>query len=212
MTTGASVSPTRQARASWATTTRDTFASVSVPGAANSGFAYHYDADGNIKDRVYPDSNTATFTYNADGNPTSQRADGVTVGYSFDAAGEYTGSTVPATDGSGNPAATTALAYDNAGHMTGITDTRGTAVTGAWQLTLDASGEPAQDKIVHGAVNATVTYGYDHAGRLTSACPATGTGGLCTSGSGELPVSPMLPRSGINNSGGEFVRRSCGRH
>ena len=32
-----------------------------------------------------------------------------------------------------------------------------------------------------------MTDGYDHAGRLTSACPATGTGGLCTSGSGELP-------------------------
>jgi RHS repeat-associated protein len=150
---------------------------------AGQAFTYGYDADGNVNFRQYPDGNTATFRFDADEHMASQSADGINTTYSWDAAGHYTG--YAAANGAA-PATTESLGYDNAGNLAGITDTNAGATTGSWQLTRDAANQPVQAKVAHGGFNGTITYTYDDAGRLNSACP-TGAGPTCSSPDGAIP-------------------------
>ncbi|MEY9863623.1 RHS repeat-associated protein [Catenulispora sp. GAS73] len=155
-------------------------AGVTQPGGG--AFAYSYDAAGDITGRTYPDGASITYGYDADSRPTSQTSAGATTAFAYDVAGNLTGVTYPSTTG-----ATEKIGYDAAGRLNTLTTARSGSAVGTWQITRDESGRPTAVSATHAGTTADTSYTYDPAGRLTSACPAIGTGGLCTSAGGTVP-------------------------
>ncbi|MGW1604563.1 DUF6531 domain-containing protein [Streptomyces eurythermus] len=128
------------------------------------GFAYTYDAVGQMLTRKYSDGNTITYTYNADGRTATMAADGKTTTYTWDPAGNLVTSVLPNTE-------TENRTYDRAGRITAVTATKaGTTVTKT-ALTLSAAGLPSRIDVTRADVG-TGGYAltYDAAGRLTSGC------------------------------------------
>ncbi|MFD5127027.1 DUF6531 domain-containing protein [Streptomyces olindensis] len=128
------------------------------------GFAYTYDAAGQMLTRKYSDGNTITYSYDNDGRTSSMTADGVTTNYTWDAAGRLTRSALPNTE-------TEDRAYDRAGRLTAVTSSKaGTTVTKT-ALALSSAGLPTHVDVTRASVG---TGGwdltYDAAGRLTSGC------------------------------------------
>ncbi|MEV4920930.1 DUF6531 domain-containing protein [Streptomyces tirandamycinicus] len=128
------------------------------------GFAYTYDAAGQMLTRKYSDGNSIGYTYDSDGRAATMTADGKTTTYTFDPAGNLTRSALPNTE-------TEDRAYDRAGRLTAVTSAKaGTAVTKT-ALTLSAAGLPTRVDVTRAGVG---TGGYDQtydtAGRLTSGC------------------------------------------
>ncbi len=128
------------------------------------GFAYTYDAAGQILTRKYSDGNTIAYTYDPDGRTATMKADGTTTTYSWDQAGRLTGSALPNTE-------TENRTYDRAGRLTAVTTIKaGTTITRTAQ-TLSAAGLPTRTDVTRAGVG---TGGwdltYDVAGRLASGC------------------------------------------
>nr|WP_243460381.1 RHS repeat-associated core domain-containing protein [Streptomyces sp. M54] len=128
------------------------------------GFAYTYDAAGQMLTRKYADGNTIGYTYDNDGRTTTMTADGTTTAYTSDPAGNLTKTALPNTE-------TEERTYDRAGRVTAVTATKaGTTVTKT-ALTLSAAGLPTRVDVTRAGVG---TGGYDQtydtAGRLTSGC------------------------------------------
>jgi len=141
---------------------------------AIGGFAYTHDGAGNITSRTYPDGEKTTYTYNQDNEQTAQTADGATVNYAYDVAGNLATTTLPSANGF-----TEGRTYDAAGRLTSVGEVKGTPPTETvldnWQLTLDADGRPT---IVTNAIpvsvpsqgSALTKYTYDTDGRVASSC------------------------------------------
>ncbi|MFD5257292.1 DUF6531 domain-containing protein [Streptomyces bobili] len=128
------------------------------------GFAYTYDAAGQILTRKYADGNTITYTYDNDGRTATMLADGKTTTYTWDPADSLTRSALPNTE-------TEDRAYDRAGRLTAVTSAKaGTTVTKT-ALTLSPAGLPTHVDVTRASVG-TGGYDltYDTAGRLTSGC------------------------------------------
>ncbi|MFD7819673.1 putative adhesin [Streptomyces sp. NPDC059698] len=128
------------------------------------GFAYTYDAAGQILTRKYADGNTIGYTYDNDGRTATMTADGTTTTYTSDPAGNLTKTALPNTE-------TEERTYDRAGRVTAVTSTKaGTTVTKT-ALALSAAGLPTRVDVTRAGVG---TGGYDQtydtAGRLTSGC------------------------------------------
>lgn len=119
-----------------------------------------------------PDTTTHTqgYLYNADGQVTTVTEDGKTIASSTYAAGVLTAVTYPSGTGNagngtsgtfsyGPTGAQTAVSWAFASGQTGISDTHA----------LSQSGRIVQDTVTDGADSYVSTYGYDAAGRLTTA-------------------------------------------
>ncbi|MFJ2137072.1 DUF6531 domain-containing protein [Streptomyces sp. NPDC087228] len=128
------------------------------------GFAYTYDAAGQMLTRKYSDGNTITHTYDADGRTATMAADGKTTTYTWDPAGNLLTSALPNTE-------TENRTYDRAGRVTAVTATKAGATVTKTALTLSAAGLPSRMDVTRANVG-TGGYDltYDAAGRLTSGC------------------------------------------
>ncbi|MEU2898615.1 DUF6531 domain-containing protein [Streptomyces sp. NPDC001273] len=128
------------------------------------GFAYTYDAAGQMLTRKYSDGNTITYTYDNDGRTATMLADGKTTRYTWNPAGNLTKSALPNTE-------TEDRAYDRAGRLTAVTSAKaGTTVTKTAH-TLSPAGLPTHVEITRANVGTTgYELTYDTAGRLTSGC------------------------------------------
>ncbi|MFJ4796331.1 DUF6531 domain-containing protein [Kitasatospora purpeofusca] len=147
-------------------------------GVESTGFAYAYDANGNITGRTYPDGRTTTYTYDGDGRRTGQTTDASTTTYTYDPAGHLTTTALPASNGH-----TETRTYDAAGRLKSTASTKGAATLSSWQLTRDAAGQPTKvDTNRAGMTPGTQNYTYDKAGRLLSGCPLSTTATGCTAG------------------------------
>ncbi|WP_370057358.1 PA14 domain-containing protein [Leifsonia sp. EB41] len=115
-------------------------------------------------------SHTEAYAYNADGQATTVTEDGNTIAQSTYTNGILTAVAYPAGAGNagngtsgtftyGPTGAETAVAWAFAAGQTGISDTHA----------LSQSGRIVQDTITDGTTNYVSTYGYDTAGRLTTA-------------------------------------------
>ncbi|WP_229858654.1 DUF6531 domain-containing protein [Streptomyces poonensis] len=128
------------------------------------GFAYTYDAAGQMLTRKYSDGNTISYTYDNDGRTSTMTADGKTTTYTWDAGSNLIKSALPNTE-------TEERAHDRAGRLTSVTSSKsGTTVTNT-ALTLSAAGLPTRVDVTRAGVG-TDGYDltYDTAGRLTSGC------------------------------------------
>ncbi|MFI9182074.1 DUF6531 domain-containing protein [Streptomyces goshikiensis] len=128
------------------------------------GFAYTYDAAGQMLTRKYSDGNTITYTYDADGRTGTMAADGKTTTYTWDPAGNLRTSALPNTE-------TEERTYDRAGRVTAVTATKAGATVTKTALTLSAAGLPSRVDVTRAGVG-TGGYDltYDAANRLTSGC------------------------------------------
>ncbi|GLZ33514.1 hypothetical protein Lesp02_57020 [Lentzea sp. NBRC 105346] len=135
-----------------------------------------YDAAGNVVTVTPPSGHAQTRTYDGSGRvATAADALGNTSRYTYDAAGELTALTLPRGGGYGyhydlagrlssetDPlGATTTFEHDNEGRLTKTTRPSGRVVSAQY----DAAGRLTQRT----AGSDTRTYGYDDAGRITSA-------------------------------------------
>ena len=196
---------------------------LTYPGGQNVG--YTYDAAGHMASATDWAGRVTTFGWNADGEQTTQvTPDGVTLkatldaignvtalaltkgsttlaafGYTYDAAGQLTGTTKPSskhtytyTDGSqlasikttSGGGATGAYTTTPAGLLTGLPDGTAMAYNGAQQLATSTSPAKTQTTFQYDArgnrTSATVgtavsTYEYDQANHLKAATPTAGT-------------------------------------
>ncbi|MFF9392304.1 DUF6531 domain-containing protein [Streptomyces griseoluteus] len=128
------------------------------------GFAYTYDAAGQVLTRKYADGNTITYTHDNDGRIATMAADGKTTTYTWDAAGNLTKSALPNTE-------TEDRTYDRAGRLTAVTSAKaGTTVTKT-ALTLSAAGLPSHIDVTRASIGSGgYDLTYDTAGRLTTGC------------------------------------------
>ncbi|MET8374148.1 RHS repeat domain-containing protein [Streptomyces microflavus] len=128
------------------------------------GFAYTYDAAGQMLTRKYADGNTIAYTYDNDGRTATMKADSTTTTYTWDPAGRLTRSALPNTE-------TEDRTYDRAGRLTAVTSLKGGATVTRTAQTLSAAGLPTRTDITRAGVG---TGGwdltYDDAGRLASGC------------------------------------------
>ncbi|MCL7381280.1 DUF6531 domain-containing protein [Streptomyces sp. 35G-GA-8] len=128
------------------------------------GFAYTYDAAGQMLTRKYSDGNTLTYTYDNDGRTSTMAADSKTTTYTWDAVGNLTKSALPNTE-------TEDRTYDRAGRLTAVASAKAGATVTKTALTLSAAGLPSHVDVTRAGVG---TGGYDQtydaAGRLTSGC------------------------------------------
>lgn len=144
---------------------------TACPTCTPDAFSYSYDAAGNITTRTYPDGTSITYTYNPINEVTGLTDGGATTSYSYNAAGELSKVTLPATNGYVEDPS-----WDRAGRLTKLINSKGTTILSSFDYSLDAVGNPT--KIV--SPNETITYSYDALDRLTKACytsTCTGTTG-----------------------------------
>ncbi|GGZ81565.1 MULTISPECIES: RHS repeat-associated core domain-containing protein [Streptomyces rochei group] len=140
------------------------------------GFAYTYDAAGQMLTRKYSDGNTITYTYDNDGRTATMLADGKTTTYAWDPAGNLTRSALPNTE-------TEDRTYDRAGRLTTVASAKAGATVTKTALTLSPAGLPTHTDITRANVGTTgYDLTYDTAGRLTSGCfPQPWVAGCATS-------------------------------
>ena len=137
---------------------------TSVARGSNT-FSYSYDADGNITQRTYPDTTAVAYAYDDDGRLQTVATSGVgTTSYSYDAAADLTTATLPSANGY-----IETQAYDRAGRLTEVKDTKGASTLADFVQTLDPVGNPLTVART-GSISSTTTYGYDNLDRLTSVC------------------------------------------
>ncbi|MFH8989791.1 DUF6531 domain-containing protein [Streptomyces sp. NPDC017940] len=128
------------------------------------GFAYTYDAAGQMLTRKYSDGNTLTHTYDDDGRTATTTADGRTTSYTWDPADRLTKSALPNTE-------TEERAYDRSGRLTAVTAAKGDTTVTRTALGLSPAGLPTRVDVTRAGVGTGGwDLGYDAAGRLTSGC------------------------------------------
>ena len=147
---------------------------ASVTDAANNTTAYGYDDRGNLTDKVYPDGNRESWTYDAQGNPVSwTNRRGATETFEYDDAGRITrrnfadgssavyryderGNLVEAENGQG----TTTFTYNDHDYLMSV------AYPGDRRLDFEYDDvgrrKSSEDQLGH-----RVTYHYDDAGRFS---------------------------------------------
>lgn len=119
-----------------------------------------------------PDSSTHTeaYTYNADGQVTSVSEDGNTIAQSTYTNGILTAVAYPSGIGNAGNGTSGAFTYGPTGAQTGVAWTFAAGQNGITDShALSQSGRIVQDTITDGTASYVSTYGYDTAGRLTSA-------------------------------------------
>ncbi|WP_432095280.1 DUF6531 domain-containing protein [Streptomyces sp. bgisy100] len=128
------------------------------------GFAYTYDAAGQMLTRKYADGNTTTYTYDADGRTATMAADSTTTNYAYDAEANLTRTKLP-------NSLTEDRAYDAAARLTSVTSTKAGAVVTKTAQTLSPAGQPTRiDTTRAGVAAGGYDLTYDKAGRITSGC------------------------------------------
>lgn len=133
----------------------------------SSGFAYSYDANGQVTKRTYPDGTAAAYGYDDDGRMTSVTSGGAAAAYAYDAAGNLTSTTLPATNGH-----VERRSYDPAGRLAKVATTAGESVLSQFAVDRDPAGNPLTVTATRGATVTAEAYAYDPADRLTKVCYA----------------------------------------
>jgi RHS repeat-associated protein len=130
---------------------------------------YAYDAGGNRTQvgvgtvpNVAPVAPAATYTYDVLNRPTGVTDGAVTASYGYNAVNKLISRTLP-------NGVTTTYQYNDLDRLTRLTDAKGAMVIADQQYQQDAAGRITQKVDLVG----TNTYGYDAAGRLTSATHPT---------------------------------------
>ncbi len=107
-----------------------------------------------------------TYGYDADGRRTSQSGPAGTLSYAYDPAGRLTSSTLPTANGH-----TEKRAYDNAGRLNTVTNSKNGDVLTSRQLTLDDVGRTTRIADTRAGQAASYQYyTYDSADRLITDC------------------------------------------
>lgn len=141
---------------------------------SGGGFSYSFDNNGDVKSRTYPDGTAISYGYNLDGQVSSMTVGSAQTTYSYDPAGNLVSTAEP-------NGITESRSYDNAGQLTGISDATSSAVLDSYGLALDPDGQPTQVAVTQdGTAEPTRYYGYDNAGRLTSACYSSTGSAACS--------------------------------
>jgi RHS repeat-associated protein len=144
---------------------------------SEGGFAYTYNADGDVTSRKYPDGTSSSYTYTPNGQVSSLTTGSSTTSYGYTQAGNLAFKAEP--DG-----VTETRGYDAASQLTSITDATSSATPDSYGLTLNADGQPTQVAVTQdGTAQPTRYYGYDSAGRLTSDCRTSSGASACSAAS-----------------------------
>jgi RHS repeat-associated protein len=131
----------------------------------NGSIAYGYDDAGNITSRTLPDSTSSTYSFDDDGRVTTVTAGGATTTLAYDAAGNLTSTTLPSGNGH-----VEARAYDRAGRLTTVENSKAGAVLSTHLWTLDATGNRVKAQTTRGINVVYDVFEYDGRNRLTSVC------------------------------------------
>jgi len=177
---------------------------VSTVGGSTVTTAYAYDPDGNTLSTTTTDgtgTHTQTATFDAEDRQTSVTDDGATTTYGYDAAGQRRTETLP------GGATTLTYGVDPQGRMTAVTATTSGAGSATTSYGYTANDQLARVALPGGVAetaqydangrltvwhdpgpgqNVTYAYGYDAAGRTTSASAVSGTDTLGYDGQGRL--------------------------
>ncbi|MEV6675066.1 RHS repeat-associated core domain-containing protein [Streptomyces sp. NPDC051162] len=151
-----------------------------TPDSGKGGFTYDYDDAGRLKSKVTAPPGAAvgtraTYKYDADGRQTAQTNPGGSTTYDYDAAGNLTSTTLPVGNGHAEK-----RSYDAAGRLTTIGSAKAGSALAAWQLTLNAAGQPTRiDATRASQADASRYYTYDPAGRLLTECLAQAKAETC---------------------------------
>ncbi|MCW2756250.1 MAG: sle, partial [Marmoricola sp.] len=142
-------------------------------GSSAPVYSYAYDVDGRLTTRTIPDgtgspvpTRTVTQTWDADSRPTSATNAGaaaVSASYTYDAAGNRTGTTF------GNTV-TESRIYDAADRLTAQNTTSGLSTISGVTLTLDPNGNPTTIARSYSTTTGGELYTYDADNRLTDVC------------------------------------------
>jgi large repetitive protein len=119
-----------------------------------------------------PDSSTHTeaYSYNADGQVSAVSEDGNTIAQSTYTGGILTAVAYPSGTGNAGNGTSGTFSYGPTGAQTGVAWTFAAGQNGISDThALSQSGRIVQDTITDGATNYVSTYGFDTAGRLTTA-------------------------------------------
>lgn len=116
-----------------------------------------------------------TYGYDADGRRTSQTGAAGTLTYTYDPAGRLTKSTLPTANGH-----TENRAYDQAGRLTSIDNTKSGTTLNSRQLTLDDAGRTSRIAVTRtGHPTNYQYYTYDAADRLLTDCASATQSSSC---------------------------------
>ncbi|MEU9193191.1 FG-GAP-like repeat-containing protein [Streptomyces hundungensis] len=116
-----------------------------------------------------------TYGYDADGRRTSQSGSAGTLAYAYDPANHLTSSTLPAANGHVEN-----RAYDNAGRLTSVTNSKAGNALAGWQLTLDDAGRTTRTAVTRaGQAPSYQYYTYDSADRLLTDCASAAQAASC---------------------------------
>jgi len=133
-----------------------------VTDANGNHVGYEYDALSNLTALIYPDGSVVRYGYDVDGRLVSVSDASGTTTYTYNAAGQLTGRSLP-------NGVTTSYTYDNANRLTGIAyvDRVGQTLL-AYEYMLDSAGNRTQVVETTGEGEQLVTqYTYDSLHRLT---------------------------------------------
>jgi RHS repeat-associated protein len=131
----------------------------------NGTFHYDYDDAGNITGRTYPDSTSASQTFDDDGRLLTVSSGGQTTSFGYDAAGNVTTETLPA--GNGHVAT---RSFDRAGRLTMVENTKAGTILSKFQWTLDPASNPTKSQTTRGAADSYDAFEYDARSRLIASC------------------------------------------
>ncbi|MFJ6480954.1 MULTISPECIES: FG-GAP-like repeat-containing protein [unclassified Streptomyces] len=116
-----------------------------------------------------------SYGYDADGRRTSQSGSAGAITYGYDPDGRLTSTTLPTGNGH-----VESRAYDNAGRLSAISNSKAAAVLAEWQLTRDDAGRTTRVAATRAGQPASYQYyGYDSAGRLLTDCTSTTQAASC---------------------------------
>lgn len=159
-----------------------------------------YDQAGRLTDTNGPTGAIHT-DYDAAGRPTAQKLDGLTVAVpTYSAAGELSSASYPSGTGNGgNGSSLSSLTRDNAGRTTALTWSKpDTSLLASNVVTRSQAGRVV-DESVDGADSHTGNnFGYDAAGRLTSAWTGTHSYGYALDPN--TPGCTLAPAAGLNTN------------
>jgi len=141
-----------------------------------SGFAYSYDANGQVAKRTYPDGTVIDYSHDDDGRTSSVTSGGAATSYSYDAAGNLISTALPAANGYAET-----RTVDAAGRLTQLANVKGTSVLSQFAVSRDPVGNPTSVTTTRGGTAAAEAYSYDAADRLTKVCYAASCTGAASS-------------------------------
>jgi RHS repeat-associated protein len=147
----------------------------------NGTFHYDYDDAGNITGRTYPDSASASASFDDDGRLATVSSGGASTSFGYDAAGNLTTTTLP----SGNGYIEN-RGFDRAGRLTNVDNVKAGTSLSKFVWTLDAAGNPTKAQTTRGGADTYDAYEYDTRNRLTASCFGVSSGASNCSGASNL--------------------------